>query len=370
MQNTPPGATGRPDQRPQPGATTAPTRDQDQRGSSDRDGRDRTNADRDRDGRDRDGRDRDGRDNAGRDRDGRDRNQASDFRDRPRFEERDGRTFTRQDDNRIIIRQGDREIIRHDETERLRRGNRDVDVIDRPNGRREVVIVRPNGDRVVTIVDRDGNLLRRIRRDRSGSEFVLIDNERRRPASGFYAPVELPPLRLNIPRERYIVEADEASYDVIEDTLMAPPVERVERAYSLDEVRNNQRLREKVRRVDIDTINFDTGSAAIAPTEAARLDNIARALNDAIRKSPNEVFLIEGHTDAVGSDTSNLSLSDQRAESVATILSQNYQIPPENLVTQGYGEQYLKVQTEAAERQNRRVTLRRITPLLQESQAK
>ena len=41
-----------------------------------------------------------------------------------------------------------------------------------------------------------------------------------------------------------------------------------------------------------------------------------------------------------------------------------FDIPPENLTTQGYGEQYLKVQTQEASRENRRVTLRRITPLL------
>jgi outer membrane protein OmpA-like peptidoglycan-associated protein len=35
-----------------------------------------------------------------------------------------------------------------------------------------------------------------------------------------------------------------------------------------------------------------------------------------------------------------------------------------HLVTQGYGEQFLKVETEAPEQQNRRVALRRITPLL------
>jgi OmpA-OmpF porin, OOP family len=39
-------------------------------------------------------------------------------------------------------------------------------------------------------------------------------------------------------------------------------------------------------------------------------------------------------------------------------------VPPENLTTQGYGEQHLKVPTDGPERANRRVTARRITPLL------
>jgi hypothetical protein len=34
-------------------------------------------------------------------------------------------------------------------------------------------------------------------------------------------------------------------------------------------------------------------------------------------------------------------------------------------VTQGYGEQFLKIPTDGPEEQNRRVTARRITPLLE-----
>jgi len=67
---------------------------------------------------------------------------------------------------------------------------------------------------------------------------------------------------------------------------------------------------------------------------------------------------------AVGSDVDNLSLSDRRAESVALVLSQQFGVPAENLTTQGYGEQYLKVPTPGPERANRRVTAQRITPLL------
>ena len=83
-----------------------------------------------------------------------------------------------------------------------------------------------------------------------------------------------------------------------------------------------------------------------------------------VSANPAEVFLIEGHTDAVGADVDNLSLSDRRAESAALALTQRFGIPAENLTTQGYGEQYLKIPTQAPERANRRVTVRRITPLL------
>ena len=52
---------------------------------------------------------------------------------------------------------------------------------------------------------------------------------------------------------------------------------------------------------------------------------------------------------------------------MAEILSYYFAIPPENLVTQGYGEQFLKIPTVAAERENRRVAFRNITNLLHAS---
>jgi len=79
--------------------------------------------------------------------------------------------------------------------------------------------------------------------------------------------------------------------------------------------------------------------------------------------------MVEGYTDTVGSDPMNLALSDRRAESVALALTEYFDVPPENLVVQGYGEQYLKVRAEGDIRANRRASVRRITDLLQTAQA-
>ncbi len=83
-----------------------------------------------------------------------------------------------------------------------------------------------------------------------------------------------------------------------------------------------------------------------------------------LEKNPGETFLIEGHTDAVGTDQANLVLSDRRAESIAEALTNAFGVPPENLSTQGYGERYLKVKTAKPEELNRRVAIRRITSLV------
>lgn len=99
-------------------------------------------------------------------------------------------------------------------------------------------------------------------------------------------------------------------------------------------------------------------------SQAKTLRKVADAMLEVIEKDPGETFFIEGHTDAVGGDEPNLVLSDERAESVASLLTEVYDIPAENLVTQGYGERFLKVRTTEAEQQNRRVTIRRVTPLV------
>jgi OmpA-OmpF porin, OOP family len=286
-----------------------------------------------------------------------------DFRSQRHEVQEGGRTVITEP-GRIIIRDpGGQEFVRHDEMERFRFGARDIRT-ERVGGENRTIVIRPDGTQVITVVGGDGQLLRRIRRDREGREIVIIDNSYRDPRAvgGFY--VDLPPPMIRIPYDRYIVDSEDAPPDLIYDTMVAPPVDRIERRYSLDEIRYSPSVRQLMPSIDVNTINFETGSWEIPPDQAARLQSIADGLNRAIQRNPREVFLIEGHTDAVGNDTDNLSLSDRRAESAAELLTQQFQVPAENLTSQGYGSQYLKEQTSGPSRINRRVTIRRITPLL------
>lgn len=265
---------------------------------------------------------------------------------------------------RVIVQDPNgQSFIRHNEVDRFRFGARDVQVQRQGNDTR-TIIVRPDGSQIINESGPDGGLLRRIRRDQQGREIIIIDNRNRGPRGigGFF--VALPPPILRIPQDRYIVDAGDAPPDLIYDTLIAPPVERIERAYSLDEIRYSPSVRQRMPSIDLDTINFETGSWDIPQDQAMKLQAIADGLNRAIQRNPRSVFLIEGHTDAVGSDIDNLSLSDRRAESAAELLTQQFGVPAENLTSQGYGEQYLKIPTDGPERLNRRVTIRNITPLL------
>jgi OmpA-OmpF porin, OOP family len=280
-----------------------------------------------------------------------------------RREVREGDRVLIEEPGRVIIQEGGQTIIRHNDADRFRWQAQDVH-IDRRGNDTITVFDRLDGSRIYTVSDQDGRLLRRYRRMSDGREIIIIDNHYSGPPRPFGYVVELPPPMIRIPRERYIVDAQYARPDDIYDTLWAGPVDYVDRPYTLDEIRYSVSLRERMPRVDLDTVTFDTGSWEITPDQVDRLAVIADGINRAIAANPSEVFLIEGHTDAVGSDVDNLSLSDRRAESVALVLSQQFGVPPENLTTQGYGAHYLKIPTPGPERVNRRVTVRRITPLL------
>ena len=284
-----------------------------------------------------------------------------------RRETRDGdRTIIREGD-RIIVRQDNRTVIRHNEVGRFTVGARGVDV-DRRNNQIFTTIRRPNGDTIINVTTSDGRLVRRVRRLSNGRQVILIDNSfALRPNRSFF--IDLPPPRIRIPRDRYIVDAWDSQPEVIYEVFVAPPVEQIERRYAIDEVLYSEPVRARMPRVDLD-VNFETGSWQLTPEQVDKLSVVAEGLKRAISKNPREMYLIEGHTDAVGSDEDNLSLSDRRAEAVAVALTEQFQVPAENLVTQGYGEQYLKEQTEGASRANRRVSVRRITPLIDQSAAR
>ena len=79
-------------------------------------------------------------------------------------------------------------------------------------------------------------------------------------------------------------------------------------------------------------VNFETGSAVLTGDAAATLDLIAQSLNG----QPNSKIEIGGHTDNVGSEAYNLTLSQQRAEAVRQYLI-GKGVDAARMTTQGYG---------------------------------
>lgn len=269
----------------------------------------------------------------------------------------------------VIIQIGINITINNPDQERARYYDPREDQIyyeDLSRGRTRETVTRPNGTKIVTVRDKYGNVLQRSKILKNGREILLSTYDPndddlqnwRDPGD------DLPPLRLTIPASDYILDADSADDEQVIDFLDQPPVERVKRIYTVDEVKRSARLRDTVRRLEVGGLTFDSGKATISRNQVGALSKVADAMQKMLDRNPGEVFLIEGHTDAVGSDISNLVLSDNRAATVARILTDFYDIPAENLVTQGYGERFLKVKTDVAEPLNRRVVIKRITPLI------
>jgi outer membrane protein OmpA-like peptidoglycan-associated protein len=168
-------------------------------------------------------------------------------------------------------------------------------------------------------------------------------------------------------RPRRDVFAAEVDDEELEDVLVAAPRRKINRRYTIDEIEAEPRLREALPRVEIDTVHFGFNESFLREEEVENLDRIATIMERILRVKPREVFLIEGHTDAVGSDAYNLKLSRARAEAVKRALTTYFVIPARNLEAVGMGERYLKIPTADAEPENRRVSVSRATSLIGEA---
>ena len=127
--------------------------------------------------------------------------------------------------------------------------------------------------------------------------------------------------------------------------LSAPPVEELDRRYSLEEVRRSHSLRERMRRVDIDTINFEFGSGRSSATSirswSARNRHPPRDRPQSGRGVPDRRPHRRGRLrrrqpDAVG----------QARGGSGPHSHHHFEVAPENLTTQGYGEEFLKIPTQ------------------------
>ncbi|SEH69831.1 OmpA family protein [Paracoccus alkenifer] len=258
--------------------------------------------------------------------------------------------------DRVVVTRpdGSQEIIKDDNALLLRPGST-VQTQEYADGSTRTIVTRDDGSQVVTIRDANLRVLRRSLIHADGRTVELLDDTVAvQPVNVATLPPPARPITL-APGQQMTEEA-------LREALRRET--QVNRTFTLGQIRNIPEVRALVAPVDIQAITFDTGSAAIKSDQAQALAALGRVIAESIRQNPREIYLIEGHTDTVGADAMNLALSDRRAESVALALSQFFDVPPENLVVQGYGEQFLKVQREGDIRENRRASVRRITDLL------
>ena len=101
-------------------------------------------------------------------------------------------------------------------------------------------------------------------------------------------------------------------------------------------------------------INFETGKSDVKPESQTIIDQVEAML----KSNPNLKISIEGHTDNIGSPTSNQTLSDNRAKSVMNLLIAKG-IDKSRLSAKGWGQSKPIVEntTDSNKAKNRRVEI-------------
>jgi len=107
----------------------------------------------------------------------------------------------------------------------------------------------------------------------------------------------------------------------------------------------------------LEGITFETGKSDITPESAVVLQGALKTLTT----YKDIIVEISGHTDNVGSNSSNQSLSQKRADSVRFWLISNG-VDPDRIIAKGYGEEYPRVPNDSKDnkRKNRRIEFKRI----------
>jgi len=83
-----------------------------------------------------------------------------------------------------------------------------------------------------------------------------------------------------------------------------------------------------------DNVRFEFAKADVLPQYTGELDTLGKFLQD----NPKAKVALAGFTDSIGTEEYNLYLSQQRAESVANYLKQNFNIGSDRIATFWYGK--------------------------------
>jgi OOP family OmpA-OmpF porin len=86
-------------------------------------------------------------------------------------------------------------------------------------------------------------------------------------------------------------------------------------------------------RVELD-VKFDFDKANVKPESQADI----KALADFMNQYPQTTTVVEGHTDARGTDAYNQKLSERRANAVREVLVNQYGVDASRVNAVGYGE--------------------------------
>lgn len=129
--------------------------------------------------------------------------------------------------------------------------------------------------------------------------------------------------------------------------------ERIDRMFKRDEANVLRKGDDIILRLI--GLNFAVGKAEIETKNFRLLSKVQNAIDG----FSNPKLVVEGHTDSFGSDASNRTLSQRRAESVRRYLIENMKLSENNVSAVGYGETQPVANNETPEgrRKNRRIDI-------------
>lgn len=119
---------------------------------------------------------------------------------------------------------------------------------------------------------------------------------------------------------------------------------------------NNEVKQQKTENLFAMMINFEFDSTRLLPRSYPLLDAVGEMMN--LQGVENRRVIIEGHTDAVGHDEYNQTLSERRALSIKRYLVSRYKIHERRLLIVGKGESDLYDKRHPDDEKNRRVQFR------------
>jgi outer membrane protein OmpA-like peptidoglycan-associated protein len=137
-----------------------------------------------------------------------------------------------------------------------------------------------------------------------------------------------------------------------------PIVSAEEIAYGLAPTRGLAITAAQPTSVNLPMVTFEFNSFRLTAHAERQLDEVGKALN--MQAFQSSKFVIVGHTDAVGGESYNQRLSEQRAESVVSYLVTRQSLNRDRLSAVGWGESRLLPNVPPDSTANRRVEVRNI----------
>jgi len=200
-------------------------------------------------------------------------------------------------------------------------------------------------DKINKLKAENSQLLKILKNDKS--ELSDIINQKNLEISSLKEKVNYLESRLN----RLASSEEQLKFEIEQEKIRKEKIKRISASFSASE--GKALLDGKNVLIRLYGLNFPSGKSVIEPQFFSLLSKV----KNSFAEFPGCIITIEGHTDAIGGDAINQTLSEERAEAVRQYIIANSNISWDRIRSVGYGETHPVASNETAEGQakNRRI---------------